>query len=61
MEKFRQAAPHLTTRQLREKVLAANCRLVGTLHLAIQVRAQAYQPGRVQVAGPPQPCRALYL
>ena len=38
IKKFRQAAPHLTTHQLREKVLAANCRLVGMAHLAVQAR-----------------------
>jgi len=36
---FAKAQPLLTAQQLRERVLAANCRLVGTLHLLIQVRS----------------------
>ena len=49
MEKFRQAAPHLSAHQLREKVLAANCRLVGLLHLIVQVRSCCvlHSPARV--------------
>lgn len=44
IEKFRQAAPQLTARQLREKVLAANCRLVGMAHLAVQARRRGSHP-----------------
>ena len=36
LAKFAKANPLLTAKQLREKVLAANSRLVGTLHLIIQ-------------------------
>lgn len=36
LAKFAKANPLLNAKQLREKVLAANSRLVGTLHLIIQ-------------------------
>ncbi|KAK9836151.1 hypothetical protein WJX81_005054 [Elliptochloris bilobata] len=42
LQKFAKANPLLTAKQLRERVLAANSRLVGTLHLIIQVPLAVY-------------------